>query len=128
MSHSAWTYVVHEQGGHRTAEVQADGIVVRSAADMLDIVGSVIWNDTADSIAVHEKDITPEFFDLRTGIAGDILQKCSNYQFRLAVIGAFDVYPSASLQAFIRECNRGRHVVFVDAVQEALDMWGGEVR
>lgn len=128
MSHNAWSHVVHEHGGHRTAEVVADDIVVRSAADMLDMVGSVIWNDTADSLAVHEKNITPDFFDLSTGIAGDILQKCSNYRFRLAIVGQFDAYPSTSLQAFIRECNRGRHVVFVGALQEALEMWGSEER
>lgn len=125
VSQPAWSYVVHEHGGQRTAEVAADGIVVRSAADMLDMVGSVIWNDTADAIAVHEKNITPEFFDLSTGIAGDILQKCSNYQFRLAIMGDFDAYPSTSLQAFIRECNRGKHVLFVGSVRDALEMWGG---
>lgn len=33
---------------------------------------SVIWNDTADAIAVHEANIAPEFFDLSTGIAGEV--------------------------------------------------------
>lgn len=101
----------------------ADGIAVRSAADMLDMAATVIWKDEADALAIHEEHITPEFFDLSTGIAGDILQKCSNYQFRLALIGRFDKYSSGSLQAFVRECNRGRLVVFVRTLQEAVDMW-----
>lgn len=116
--------MVHEQGGHRTAEVTANGIVVRSAADILDMLGSVFWNDEADALAIYEKHVTTEFFDLSTGIAGEILQKCSKYRFRLALIGRFEKYPSSSLQAFILESNRGRQVVLVSTLQEALGVWG----
>lgn len=87
-------------------------------------MGSIIWNDEADDLAVHEENITPDFFDLSTGVLGDILQKCSNYRFRLALIGNFETYPSASLQAFIRESNRGRHVFFASTLPEALKVLG----
>lgn len=98
---------------------------MRSADDVLDMIASVIWNDEADDLAVHEENIIPDFFDLSTGVLGDILQKCSNYGFRLALIGDFEKYSSTSLQAFIRESNRGRHVFFARTLQEALNFLGG---
>lgn len=123
MGQNSWSHELHEQEGRRTAEVKADGVVVRSAADMIDMIASIVWENEVDSLAIRAENIAPEFFDLSTGIAGEVLQKCSNYQFRLAIIGRFEQYPSSHLQAFIRECNRGRQVVFVGSLQEAMEMW-----
>jgi hypothetical protein len=38
------------------------------------------------SLVVTERDLCPEFFDLRTGFAGELLQKFVNYRVRLAVV------------------------------------------
>jgi hypothetical protein len=35
---------------------------------------------------LDEKDIAPEFFDLKSGLAGQVLQKFVNYRTKLAVI------------------------------------------
>ncbi|MDD4645730.1 MAG: DUF4180 domain-containing protein [Bacteroidales bacterium] len=40
-----------------------------------------------DRMIIHEKNITPEFFDLKNRMAGEILQKFSNYRIRLAIVG-----------------------------------------
>lgn len=120
MDQNKWSFVIHERGTHRTAEVIGDGAVVHTAADVLDMLASIIWNDDAQDLVIHEANIVPEFFDLRTGVLGDILQKCSNYRFRLALIGDFDKYEGASLQAFMTESNRGRHVLFVKTLEDAL--------
>jgi uncharacterized protein DUF4180 len=37
-------------------------------------------------LIVRESDLCPEFFDLRTGLAGELLQKFVNYRARLAII------------------------------------------
>ena len=52
-------------------------------------------------------------------MAGDILQKFSNYKMRLAIIGSFS-YESKSLKDFIYECNKGKLVNFVKTLSEAL--------
>ena len=84
-----------------------------------------LWGQDVNELIVHERNVAPAFFDLRTGLAGETLQKCSNYGLRLALVGDFGRYPSASLQAFIRESNRGRVVCFVNTVDEALDALSG---
>lgn len=72
-----------------------------------------------------ESFIVPEFFDLSTGVLGDVAQKCSNYRFRLAIVGDFDAYPSAALRAYIRESNRGGLVLFANTLDAALAAFGG---
>jgi Domain of unknown function (DUF4180) len=40
----------------------------------------------ADGLLITEKELSAEFFNLRTGIAGEFFQKCTNYQIRLAIV------------------------------------------
>lgn len=121
MVQESWGYEIHESGGKRTAELQADGVVMKSPQDILDVLGTALWAHEADHLIGHARNVVQEFFDLSTGLAGEILQKCSNYGFRLALVGDFKAYPSESLKAFNRECNRGRHVYFAETVEEALN-------
>ena len=37
-------------------------------------------------LVIDEKDLTPDFFDLKTGFAGQVLQKFVSYRTKLAVI------------------------------------------
>ena len=69
---------------------------------------------------LNEKNITPDFFDLKNGIAGEILQKFSTYRVRLAIVGDFSKYTSKSLNDFIFESNKGKHINFVTSTIEAI--------
>jgi hypothetical protein len=37
-------------------------------------------------LLIDEADLGPDFFDLRTGLAGEVLQKFTNYRVRLAIV------------------------------------------
>ena len=74
----------------------------------------------ADSLIIHEENLPPTFFDLKTGLAGEILQKFSTYSGRLAIIGDFSKYDSNSLRDFIYESNKGRRINFVSTFEEAV--------
>jgi hypothetical protein len=60
------------------------------------------------------------FFDLRTGVAGDIVQAFVNYQLRLVVLGTLPpaATTSSSFGAFVAETNRGTQTWFVETVEE----------
>ena len=105
------------------AELIADEVVVKEVQDALDIMANAAYSG-ATKLILHEKNITPDFFDLKTRIAGDILQKFSNYNMPLAIVGDFSKYTSKSLRDFIYESNNGRMVNFVSSVDEAKDKWG----
>ena len=106
--------------GVAIAEVISDHIIVNHTEDALDILGNCSYQG-ADNIILHEKNIIPAFFDLKTTIAGDILQKFSTYQVRLAIVGDFSKYTSQSLKDFIYESNKGGRINFVDTVAAATE-------
>jgi hypothetical protein len=63
---------------------------IRSIRDVSDAVGAVYG---ADGLLLTENELSPEFFDLRSGIAGELFQKFTNYQIHLAiVINNLEVY------------------------------------
>lgn len=94
--------------------VGADGPVVRTGGDVLDLIHDERAQG-ADWISVPAGRLDPAFFDLRSGVAGDVVQKFVNYERRLAVVGDISVHLAASeaFRAFVRESNRGRHLWFV---------------
>lgn len=107
-------------GEVRIAEVNADTILITKSQDGLDILGQVYYQDV-DRIIMHKKNITPDFFDLKTGIAGEILQKFSTYRVKLAIVGDFSNLTSKSLTDFIFESNKLGHVNFVPSREEAIE-------
>jgi len=93
------------------AEIISDEIVVNTPQDALDLMAEAGYYG-ARSLILLESHFAPEFFDLSTKIAGEILQKFSNYRVKIAIIGEFEKYNSKSLKAFIGESNKGNLIFF----------------
>lgn len=93
---------------------------IKSVSDALDLIGNANYRGSKD-IIIAEENLVSEFFDLKNGMAGEILQKFSTYGFRLAIVGSFEKYESKALQDFIRECNRGRQIFFIDNIDAAIE-------
>jgi hypothetical protein len=91
---------------------------VGGSADFLDLMGGC----QADTIVLGREDLAPAFFKLRTGVAGEILQKVSNYRKRLVVLGDFDGLESRALRDFIYESNRTGQVVFAADLESAIEL------
>ena len=108
-----------ETNGLTIAEAVSAGIVVATVQDAVDLIGNAAYLG-ADYTLLHERHLGPEFFDLKTGLAGEVLQKYANYRMGLVVIGDFDAIGSESLRALIRECNRGGRIAFVPDRDAAL--------
>jgi len=109
-------------GDAAIAEIVSEKLIIQSAGDGADLVGNLYFQGF-DKAIIHEKNIAPDFFDLKSGIAGEILQKFSNYRIKLAIVGEFQKYNSRSLRDFIYESNKGGHICFVQSVDEALSRW-----
>jgi len=109
----------HDPDGLRIAEVTNPDFLMSSVQDAVDLLGELSF-DNCSSVILREINLHPDFFKLQTGLAGDILQKFSNYSFRLTIIGDFSKYKSKNLQDFIRESNKGNAVFFTDNIDNAL--------
>jgi hypothetical protein len=110
----------HIMNNIEIAEVVSADIVVKTAAHGTDLLGSLYYQGF-DRIILHQENIIPAFFDLKTGIAGEVLQKFSNYRVRLAIVGDFTQYTGKSIRDFILESNKTGQILFVNSTAEALD-------
>ena len=111
--------ISHQADGQTFLEVLSEKQFIGSVQDALDLIGE-FFGQYYDGIIIHEHSISPHFFELKTRLAGDILQKFSNYRLRLAIVGDWSKYTSHSLAAFIVESNRGRMVNFATSTEEAV--------
>ncbi len=107
------------QEGVRIAEVKSAGIVIGQTQDALDLMANADYLG-ARKIMIREEHLDPAFFDLKTGMAGEILQKFTNYRVQLAIIGDFSKYPGKSIRDFIFESNRYGRINFVSSREEAI--------
>lgn len=103
----------------KIAELIAVDTLINTIEDAVDLLGDLYYQ-AFDSVIIHENNITPLFFDLKSRIAGEILQKFSNYRVRLAIVGDFSKYTSKSLHDFIYESNNNKQIIFVASTAEAL--------
>jgi hypothetical protein len=115
---------VESWGGTCVLVVEPVGVVIggREARDLV----AEAFGEGAAMLAVPVGRLDPAFFDLRSGVAGDILQVSATYRTRLAIVGELPE-PAASSRAFaalVRESNAGTQHWFVPslvALRERLE-------
>ena len=59
------------------------GISIRSFDNISDALGACIG---AAGLILTEEDLAREFFDLHSGLAGELFQKFTNYKLRVAIV------------------------------------------
>jgi hypothetical protein len=105
---------VFELDGLRILECAADGKPVHTGQDAIDLIGDA-RSHQADLVAIPVERLADDFFRLRTGIAGEVIQKFVTYGVRLAVLGDISKHlnESSALRDFVREANEGSHCMFI---------------
>lgn len=87
--------------------------MIASERDATDIMG-MAFTKKPDWILIPLTALAPAFLDLKSGLAGAVLQKFVNYDFHVAILGDTSREQAASkpLADFIRETNKGRQIWF----------------
>jgi hypothetical protein len=101
------------------AELTDDKFIISQVQDALDLICDLGTYD-CNRIIIRENNFHEDFFNLKTRLAGDILQKFSTYNVKLAIIGDFSKYESKALQDFIRESNKGNLIFFLSDLDSAI--------
>lgn len=109
-----------EENNISVAHIVADGIVISDLQSAVDLMMTVKYETGIKNIAISKDLVTDKFFILSSGVAGEILQKFVNYQFRIAIYGDYAKYTSKPLKDFIYESNNGRDVFFTDSLENAI--------
>lgn len=105
----------------KIAEVTSANNIINSIDDGLNLLGDLYYQDF-DKIMIYEKNIIPDFFVLKNGMVGEILQKFSNYRVQLAIIGNFSMYSTRSFNDFMYESNKLGQINFVTSRLEAIEV------
>jgi hypothetical protein len=114
---------LREVKGVRIFECSAEGPQLQSDRDAIGVM-SEAWSHRATFIVIPVGRLGDGFFDLKTGVAGEIIQRFVMYGWRIAIIGNIsrEMSESESLRAFVSESNRGNQVWFLSGRDE-LYQW-----
>ena len=110
-----------KENGVEIAVVSSSEVIITDVQSSLDFMATVNYEVGCDRIILNKSAICEDFFNLRTRLAGEILQKFSTYQIKFAIVGDFSVYTSNSLKDFIYESNKGRNIFFLSNEKQAVD-------
>ncbi|NLW16140.1 MAG: DUF4180 domain-containing protein [Firmicutes bacterium] len=110
-----------KEKGVDIAIVRADGVLISDVQSALDLVATVAFTEGGNRIVMPKSVLAEDFFNLRTRLAGEMLQKFINYQVKVAIVGDFSTYTSKSLKDFIYESNQGKDIFFVADEKQAIE-------
>ena len=111
---------IHKINQNTIVELISDQQIINDVQDSLDLMADAGEYDS-DKIIIYERNLSPDFFRLSTGIASEILQKFSTYTKQLAIIGDYAKFSSKSLKDFIYESNKTGRILFITSLEEALE-------
>ncbi|HGM7717115.1 TPA: DUF4180 domain-containing protein [Serratia marcescens] len=113
------SYAVRQIHDRRLVVFAEAGPPLKDENDVSPFIAPAFEHD-AGMIALPVNRLDAAFFQLRSGIAGAVLQKFINYRLRVALRG--DITPwlaqSNALQDFVREANRSEQVWFLPSLAE----------
>lgn len=103
----------------RLLVLEEDGPLLGTEDDARDLIQQT-FGTSIDTVAVPVQRLDPDFFVLRTGVAGAFVQKLVQYRLRLAVVGDVSdrIAASDAFRDWVREVNRGQDVWFTESLDE----------
>jgi PadR family transcriptional regulator, regulatory protein AphA len=107
-------YRVISQGNQKFIECIPGMSRIENEQDALDLVAACGENET-NLLLLHADNLTDDFFHLKTGLAGKILLKFSNYFLKVAAVLTPDLVNQGKFKDMAIESNRSQEFrIFYD--------------
>ncbi len=107
-------------------EAIPDGASILAGNNVLDAIAACGENRT-NRLLVHVASLPARFFDLKSGEAGEILQKLRNYRVRLALVGGLNAAAASTrFSEMMIEENRQPHFHIFAEREQAIAWLVGE--
>lgn len=100
-------------------ECSAESLRIASERDALDVV-ALCGEHSTERLLLDGDCLHPGFFELKTGLAGAVLLKLSNYHIRTAVVLLSERIGSGRFAEFVQETNTGNQFRVFSSVAEAV--------
>ena len=112
------TQIIHTSEGNY---LLSDTENINSERDILDLMG--FFGEVGVSLLlISEGVLDSDFFDLSTGLAGEISLKLSMYRVKTAIVADIKSVRSQPFRDWAGECNRGSEIRFCADHDEA-EVW-----
>ena len=98
------------------------GLRIDSMKDISDVLGACLGRG---GLLLTESDLSPAFFDLHSGLAGELFQKCMTYKVRLAIVVARPADYGKRVGELIHEHRSHPSIRFFDAENDAREWLDG---
>lgn len=93
--------------------------LIRNTGEINDLLSS-LYNANTDKVLLHSPNLPESFFDVSSKVAGDILQKFSNYNVRAAIVMDNNTQTSSKFDELRTDLNTGGRIHFFDTRDEAI--------
>jgi hypothetical protein len=105
--------------GVKVLSCTPDGRKLKSEQDAVTLIGEAMQQG-AELILLPVERLADDFFHLKTGLAGHLVQKCVTYRRHLVIVGDISGYlaQSRSFADFVSEANHGTQIWFLRDLQE----------
>lgn len=125
MMDSAMDIQHYDLHGIGVAELTPAGWMVKNDRDAVDVIAAAAGR--SELIVIPVSCLTDDFFRLRTGVAGSVVQKFVTYGPRLVILGDIRAHinESSAFRDFVYECNAGAHIWFLKDKDELKQRLGG---
>ena len=112
---------VLDVAGRRVLVCASAGAVLNKPGDANDFLAEA-WGREVDMLAIPVTRLGEDFFDLRSGLAGEVGQKFANYRMPLVIIGDLTQWTATSraFRDYVREANDGSSLWFVSDQAELI--------
>lgn len=91
---------------------------VSTENDALDLI-ALCWEHEANSLMIHYAALSEDFFELKTKVAGNIIQKFINYSIKVATIVPQETIQKGRFKEMTMETNKGNHFRLYESKEEA---------
>lgn len=92
--------------------------VLSSEKDAIELISACLSSGTSN-LLLHERSVSPDFFKLRTGLAGAALNKFQIYNIKVALILQDKSLLDSRFGEMVMESNKGNDFRVYDSVQAA---------
>lgn len=118
-------YRITKLGDKKILEILPESGLVIDEASALDLV-SFCGAEETDILLLYASNLSEDFYDLKTGFAGTVLLKLSNYRIRAAVVIPPEKVGSGRFYEMVLETNRRNEFTVYPTREEAL-RWIGRL-
>lgn len=114
-------YRMVESNGFKYVEGPHEGLMISRPNDAIGLVSYCGEHDT-NLVLLHAANLHEDFFNLKTGLAGAVLQKFVNYGIKVAAVIPPELANQGRFREMVVEANRGQHFRVFEEVNEA-EVW-----